>query len=176
MSALKNPRHGKKRRVRPEAGFPQYFALAVPDPDMERFSFSDPDDDEDGTCVLHLYSEAYRVHLPNVSVVPKAYDDILEEAGIPDDPEVGWQSIYIWVGQLSGLIKFGYSENHKVRLGQAQSCSGETIIPIGTLDGDTVAERLIHEAMGPYRHHGEWYYPCPEVLKWIDHAMLYGGY
>lgn len=166
---------GQKRRVRPSQGFPKAFATAVPDPNMGEFDLIEYENPEDGISVLHAYSDEYKAMLPAVSVVPAPYEIILDRLP-PDDSNKCWGTIYIWVGQLSGLVKVGYSLTPRRRLIQAQSGSGETIIFIDKIDGGRDVEHHIHQELKPYRHHGEWYHPCAEVIRWIDDAIMYGGY
>lgn len=164
---------GRKRRVAPEKPFTDRFALEVPNPD---FNFLTLDIPEDGTLEAQ-YSDEYTSFMPQIDHSPRSYEEIMETE--KEKKHFNWgahKQIYIWVGQLSGLVKIGHSKNTEKRLIQAQSASGETIFELAILDGDRVIERLIHGELAYFRHHGEWYYPAPQVLAWVTEAEGYGGY
>lgn len=166
-------KRGQKKRVAPALPFKNGFALEVPNPEFGLLSLQIP---PDGTF-RSLYSCDYMAGLPVVDHTPKPYEQILEsEKSSKDFDWYAFKHIYVFVGQLSGLIKVGYSKHAERRLIQSQSGSGETILEFALLDGDRKIERLIHEQLKPFRHHGEWYYPTEQVLTWLDEAEAYGGY
>jgi hypothetical protein len=148
----------------------------MPNPDINDNDFSHLSEGGEGSA-FDAYSDHYKQWLPQTDFVPCAYADILDadESVLGMDLEqIGW--LYVWVGQLSGLIKLGYSMNPDHRLIQARASSGEAIFEILRVEATPLAEAMIHREMTPFRHHGEWYYPHPELINWIHDAYGHGGY
>lgn len=98
--------------------------------------------------------------------------DICERFGIKfciSDPEPGY--IYANIGMTSGLIKLGFTSNLRDRATNQKSGSGEDIEHIGHFPGSQSLERYLHERFRPIKHHGEWYYPHPDLLDYVLSAI-----
>lgn len=78
------------------------------------------------------------------------------------------RGVYFIQGELSGLIKIGYSRNIVARICDLQSGSGEHVVLLGIVRGSSSIERNLHKRFDKYRRHGEWFEPDPVILKYVE--------
>lgn len=81
--------------------------------------------------------------------------------------------IYFAKANLSGLIKIGHSGHIESRLKDISRQVGEGVELIRFIEGERKKERAIHRILGEFRSHGEWFFPTPEVLEFIETAETF---
>lgn len=83
---------------------------------------------------------------------------------------------YIIQGKLTGFIKIGASISLRNRLAMLQSVSPDELVVLRALPGGFQTEAALHKRFAADRHHGEWFLPSEDLLRFIDivtPAMLY---
>lgn len=76
--------------------------------------------------------------------------------------------IYFLRAGQHGLIKIGVSVDVAVRIAALQTGSEQTLRLLGTLAGGPEVERAIHRRFAGSRVQGEWFWPSPDLLAFID--------
>ena len=90
-----------------------------------------------------------------------------------DDPML---FIYFIQGEVTKLIKIGKTKRHpSSRLSQLQTGSPDKLKLLKSIRASEDDEEHLHEKFKDYRSHGEWYYPTPILLKYIDSIEEAGG-
>ena len=77
--------------------------------------------------------------------------------------------IYFIQDDSAFLIKIGFTDHDDAsqRLSSLQTGSAGGLILLGTMPGDLRLEGVLHQRFTDFRHHGEWFKPHPELLKFI---------
>ncbi len=81
----------------------------------------------------------------------------------------GDRTIY-FVQAIEGddLIKIGMSSNFPKRFTELRNASPVPLRMIATVRGGGILEGALHAKFRHHRSHGEWFYPVPELLKFIE--------
>lgn len=75
--------------------------------------------------------------------------------------------IYFIQGVDGGPIKIGISSRPRTRLQDIQICSPVLLRLLTTIPGDVAKELSLHIRFAPWRLHGEWFQPVPELIGYI---------
>ena len=75
---------------------------------------------------------------------------------------------YFIQGEKTGLIKIGTSNNPMHRLMELQIGSPDTLIMLKYVDSLTYPETELHQRFKHLRRHGEWFYPDPDLTRFIN--------
>lgn len=70
-----------------------------------------------------------------------------------------------------GPIKVGHSCHPLTRLQSLNCWSPVPLEIMGQIPGDPVLERRLHAKLEPWRSHGEWFHPAPEVRATVAAAI-----
>lgn len=74
------------------------------------------------------------------------------------------QRVYFIQSGDDGPIKIGIADDPVTRLRHIQTGSPERLTLLGTLHGGQDREKVLHAYLAAFRHRGEWFKPCAEVL------------
>lgn len=94
-------------------------------------------------------------------------------------PQTAKSYVYFVQGQLTGLIKIGFTEQDvNSRISSMQTGSPDRLKLLGMLPGSRVAEVKLHRRFAEDRDHGEWFRPSEALLEFIDQNVRKpeGGY
>lgn len=85
--------------------------------------------------------------------------------------------IYFIQDDTAFLIKIGFTDDADAarRLAALQTGSPAGLILLGTIPGDLRIEGLLHDQFATVRHHGEWFKPHPDLLRFIIEATSGGA-
>jgi hypothetical protein len=72
-------------------------------------------------------------------------------------------------------IKIGWSRCVASRLEDLQHGNPRRLILLGTMPGDRQEEMRLHARFAKSRLLGEWFLPCPDLLKLIDENCVVAG-
>ncbi len=72
--------------------------------------------------------------------------------------------VYFIQGQITGLIKIGWTISVEGRLFTLQASSPDKLKVLGWFPGNGREERALHKHFASCRSHGEWFFPEPELL------------
>jgi len=75
--------------------------------------------------------------------------------------------IYFIQGELTKLIKIGFTSDLKKRLESFEYCSPDKLILLGFMPGDEKMEAKLHNTFKRYHHHGEWFRPNKKLFEFI---------
>lgn len=69
-------------------------------------------------------------------------------------------------------IKIGYAKTDaEARMATLQTGNSAELVLLATMDGDRSQEAGLHRLFAEYRVAGEWFRPCPDLLRLIGRAM-----
>lgn len=87
----------------------------------------------------------------------------------PDHQEA--EKVYFIAAVGTSLVKVGHSTDVRKRLAKLSHLSPVTLVLLGTIPGGESEERRLHDLLGDYRHHGEWFRRCQmldEIIAAIE--------
>lgn len=70
------------------------------------------------------------------------------------------------------LVKVGFSDDPWARVHQLRDRYGQGLRLLNVMWGGEFAEMAVHDLLAPYRRHGEWFYPTPEVFAFAENPDL----
>lgn len=73
-----------------------------------------------------------------------------------------------------GFVKIGRSWRPDLRF-EALRKKHPTLVLIGVVPAEAAQEIYAHRVLAPHRFCGEWYWPRPTVLGFIEHAVRRGA-
>ena len=75
---------------------------------------------------------------------------------------------YFIQGEKTGLIKIGESIDPMDRIMTLQVGSPDKLIMLKFVDSNTYPENELHQRFKHSRRHGEWFYPDPDLIRFIN--------
>lgn len=82
-------------------------------------------------------------------------------------------SVYYIHAPESGLVKIGFAENPRSRLGKMQVDSPTRLVLLAVEEGGLAVEAERHARFAAYRSRGEWFDHCGELADYIDTLTPY---
>lgn len=79
--------------------------------------------------------------------------------------------VYFIQGIDGGRIKIGWAKRPGVRLRELQTGSPVALRIVAAMPGDRSAERDQHKKWEQHRAYGEWFYPAPQLLDFINEVV-----
>ncbi len=70
----------------------------------------------------------------------------------------------LYLIESSDYYKIGYTKNLKIRIQQYKTCNPDFKL-LGTIDGDQIDEKILHNKCKKYHYKNEWYYKNRIILK-----------
>ena len=106
-----------------------------------------------------------------MDIVRSLADYLLE----PEEIDKDVCGVY-FIQAMNGMVKIGKSLNILGRLTQIRSQSPLPVWIVGYIEIDEYekAEKEEHEKYKKYRAHGEWYYPCEELMDRLIDLKIQG--
>ncbi len=76
--------------------------------------------------------------------------------------------IYFIQCEDNGLIKIGFSNDIEKRFNSLRTQSPARLKLLKHMEGGVELEAKLHNKFKKYRHHGEWFEPSKEILRYIE--------
>jgi hypothetical protein len=93
-----------------------------------------------------------------------------------DDGLSSWwwrvRSMVYFIRAADGMVKIGTSTNVLKRVKDLASQSPVPLELVAVVPGNTTDEAALHDRFNDARDHGEWFRPVPELLEFIDAAVM----
>lgn len=83
---------------------------------------------------------------------------------------------FVYFIRCMEFVKIGSSENPKRRLASLGTMNPFDCTLLGIVEGGSILEFEIHEALAPHRHRGEWFHASPDVLALVDRLLSIGAW
>lgn len=83
--------------------------------------------------------------------------------------------IYFIQNQRTLAVKIGFSDNVRARYRSLKTASSDTLKLLGTIPGDRVVERELHDRFSLQRLAGEWFVVNPELSSFIASCLAKRG-
>lgn len=80
--------------------------------------------------------------------------------------------VYFVRAEVTGLVKIGFTQGDPAaRMADLQVGSPVRLTLLGAVPGDRSDEQALHRRFAHARSHGEWFYPCPDLLSYLESAI-----
>lgn len=84
--------------------------------------------------------------------------------------------IYFIREEVRGNVKIGITSEPILRLSQLQSGNPDVLVIEGVAQGGPLTEYALHVKFSEYQIHGEWFYPEPPVLQFMESLPTFDEY
>jgi len=82
--------------------------------------------------------------------------------------------VYFFQGELTKLIKIGFTRREWPRIKELQSSGPDNLIPLLVLEGPIQDETSFKRKFAEYKDHNEWFKPAPEIINFIENLAEEG--